>query len=319
LELPQSSTTQHPQDALLTFENRVKITDETPLITELTQELDLIVSPTDRDSLPSRFLYARKPAKVRAVSRPAAVKIRPQHVSPTPISLRHSARYRAEGLRHLPTQNVKLASYKTAILDTILPSNNSLPLPSYNNSIPSRTPSPQNNTMSRFYPHPPYAEDQPLSHTILITHCLHRGFTAGGALGAAAGAALSVFSKPTPTRPKIPLTSSILRGAGIGAIIGTGFLAVGVTSRMWGREEIEWKDRAWRLCENEGQKDVDDGSLVGVAVALTAGGLAKGGAMGLGWRGALGGAAVGSLVGGGLWAGFKGMSGRESKNPGEGS
>jgi hypothetical protein len=67
LERLQSSTTQYQQDALLTFENRVKITDETPLITELTQGLDLIVSPTDRDSLPSRFLYARKPAKVRAV------------------------------------------------------------------------------------------------------------------------------------------------------------------------------------------------------------------------------------------------------------
>lgn len=37
--------------------------------------------------------------------------------------------------------------------------------------------------MSRFFPHPPYAEDQPLAHTILITHSLLRSFEAGAALG----------------------------------------------------------------------------------------------------------------------------------------
>ncbi len=37
---------------------------------------------------------------------------------------------------------------------------------------------------------------------------------------------------------------------------------------MWGREEIEWQDRAWRLLENEGQMSVDDWSLAGMAVGV---------------------------------------------------
>lgn len=34
-------------------------------------------------------------------------------------------------------------------------------------------------------------------------------------------------------------------------------------ARMFGREDIEWRDRSWRLLENAGQKEVDDWSLVG--------------------------------------------------------
>lgn len=41
---------------------------------------------------------------------------------------------------------------------------------------------------------------------------------------------------------------------------------------MWGREEIEWKDRSWRLRENPGQLEVDNwsglASLAGVAWTL---------------------------------------------------
>jgi hypothetical protein len=162
--------------------------------------------------------------------------------------------------------------------------------------------------MSRYFPHPQYAEDQRLSHTILITHCLHRGFAAGGVIGASIGATRSLLSKSSPH--KLTLSISVLRGAGTGALIGTGLLAVGVTARMWGREEIEWKDRAWRLCENEGQKNTDDGSLVGIAVALAAGGMAKGARV-VGWRGLVGGAAVGSLVGSGLFIGFKALGGKK--------
>lgn len=36
---------------------------------------------------------------------------------------------------------------------------------------------------------------------------------------------------------------------------------------MWGREEVEWQDRAWRLLENEGQASVDEWSLAGMVVA----------------------------------------------------
>lgn len=71
---------------------------------------------------------------------------------------------------------------------------------------------------------------------------------------------------------------------------------------MWGRTEIEWKDRAWRLLENEWQMEVDDfsvmGSLVGVGVGLVG--------MRRGWVPAgrdmvLGSAAVGNVVGVGAY------------------
>ena len=31
------------------------------------------------------------------------------------------------------------------------------------------------------------------------------------------------------------------------AVWGMGLLALGLVGRMWGREEVEWKDRSWRL------------------------------------------------------------------------
>jgi len=35
-------------------------------------------------------------------------------------------------------------------------------------------------------------------------------------------------------------------------------MAVAVPGRMWGRSEIEWQDRSWRLLENKGQLECDD-------------------------------------------------------------
>jgi hypothetical protein len=37
----------------------------------------------------------------------------------------------------------------------------------------------------------------------------------------------------------------------------------GLPFYMSGKTDIEWKDRSWRLLENEGQKEVDDWSSVG--------------------------------------------------------
>ena len=65
----------------------------------------------------------------------------------------------------------------------------------------------------------------------------------------------------------------------------------GIPARMWGREEIEWKDRSWRLLENKGQVECDD---------WTYGGMAVGAAMALrttGWRGKVGSIGIGSVVG----------------------
>lgn len=39
---------------------------------------------------------------------------------------------------------------------------------------------------------------------------------------------------------------------------------------MWGREDIEWKDRSWRLLENKGQLECDDWTYAGMAVGVVA-------------------------------------------------
>lgn len=71
--------------------------------------------------------------------------------------------------------------------------------------------------------------------------------------------------------------------------------------RMYGRDEIEWRDRSWRLLENKSQVAVDDwtylGMLVGAATSV--------GKRNLGWRVVVGRIGVGSLLGmgGGVFAG----------------
>jgi hypothetical protein len=73
-----------------------------------------------------------------------------------------------------------------------------------------------------------------------------------------------------------------------------GLMVIGIPGRMWGREEIEWKDRSWRLLENKGQVEVDDWTYVGMVL----GGLGvKAGGKTLGWRGAVGSVGLGSVAG----------------------
>ena len=71
---------------------------------------------------------------------------------------------------------------------------------------------------------------------------------------------------------------------------------------MWGREDIEWKDRSWRILVNKGQNQEDDWSLGGIVLGAVGMGLVargRGGfAMGIPmWRAILGGAATGSVLG----------------------
>ncbi|KAL2846372.1 hypothetical protein BJY01DRAFT_213463 [Aspergillus pseudoustus] len=142
--------------------------------------------------------------------------------------------------------------------------------------------------MSHFFPKATYAEDQPLATTILTTHVLYRGFQLGAAVGPLSRAALSLKNKQ-------PLTSvTLLRAAGTGGVVGTGLLTVALIGRMWGREEIEWKDRSWRLLNHRGQVAVDDWSQVG---GLLGGAFGVARLNALGWRGVVGAAGVGSLVG----------------------
>ncbi|CEO59950.1 hypothetical protein PMG11_04598 [Penicillium brasilianum] len=146
--------------------------------------------------------------------------------------------------------------------------------------------------MSSFFPTAEYAEDQPLARSILTTHVLIRGFQLGSTIGLLNGGAAYLIKRRSLTAP------ILLRSAGTGAVIGTGLAGVGLVARMWGRDEIEWKDRSWRLRYNTGQVAVDNwgepGAALGAVVVAARGwaGPAPGS-----WRAVLGGAGVGSLVG----------------------
>lgn len=100
-----------------------------------------------------------------------------------------------------------------------------------------------------------------------------------------------------------PLLPYLVRSTGTGAVVGTGFLAVALVARMWGREEIEWRDRSWRLLENKGQIEVDTWGAAGMA----AGGallIATKGLRGVGWKmgiGSLGMNGTAGVIGYMIW------------------
>lgn len=157
--------------------------------------------------------------------------------------------------------------------------------------------------MSRLFPTAPNAEDQPLSRTILTVHCLTRGATTGAGIGGAMHLARDMYRRatlPDPTSPAVPKPGrpqQLLRATGTGTAVGIALLAAAVLGRMRGREDVEWADRSWRLMGHPGQLECDDftygGAVLGVAAAAAAGGVLRG----AGWRGLLGAAGGGSVVG----------------------
>lgn len=149
-------------------------------------------------------------------------------------------------------------------------------------------------------PHPPYAEDQPLSYTILTTHVLYRGFQSGALVGGLIGLVRSPQPLSTGILPS--KSTAILRSAGRGSLWGTALLAIALPARMWGRTDIEWRDRAWRLLENQGQISTDYWSGGGAVAGAALAGLRSSG------RGALfvlGASGIGSLVGTGGSMGWR--------------
>ncbi|EME79684.1 uncharacterized protein MYCFIDRAFT_37873 [Pseudocercospora fijiensis CIRAD86] len=151
--------------------------------------------------------------------------------------------------------------------------------------------------MSRFFPHTPYAEEQPYSHTLLYSHVLYRGFQTGTTLGLGSVAIQSAYGC-------VRGRSSIARAAilpitGRWALVTTALMVPATYGRMYGREEIEWRDRSWRLLENKGQVETDDWSLIGTVVGAMAA-LRQSTVKVTGMRRAMrvaGGAGVGSMVG----------------------
>ncbi|KAF7198536.1 hypothetical protein HII31_00275 [Pseudocercospora fuligena] len=122
--------------------------------------------------------------------------------------------------------------------------------------------------MSRFFPHSPYAEEQPYSHTLLYSHVLYRGFQTGVTLGLGSIALQSAYGY-VRGRSSIP-RAAFLPTTGRWALITTALMVPATYGRMYGREEIEWQDRSWRLLENKGQVETDDWSLVGTLAGAAA-------------------------------------------------
>ncbi|KAH6689620.1 hypothetical protein F5X68DRAFT_73955 [Plectosphaerella plurivora] len=168
--------------------------------------------------------------------------------------------------------------------------------------------------MSRFlFPVADYAEDQPLAHTILLTHILARSVTTGAVVGLGIFGAREAAARFYPSRASLPglpkgapITQPVLprlaRVAGTSVVWTIGFMAVGTVFRMWGREDIEWRDRSWRLLQNAGQVEVDDwtypGMVIGAALGFTAAGRAQAGKVAAkGWKVVLGAVGLGSVAG----------------------
>ncbi|KAF3145174.1 hypothetical protein TWF703_007758 [Orbilia oligospora] len=119
-----------------------------------------------------------------------------------------------------------------------------------------------------------YAEDQPLYHFILTTHVVHRVLPIGAFISSA-----------------IPLASTFI----LRALVSLGLGGAMTLGRMWGRADIEWKDRSWRLLRNTGQAQLDDFSAAGLVAGAWLGAAGRG-PLPL-WRGAVGGAGLGTLAG----------------------
>lgn len=150
--------------------------------------------------------------------------------------------------------------------------------------------------MSRLWSHPLYADDQPHSPAILTTHVLFRGFQAGSLVAPLISLPryfLLRWRSPLSSQPLFPY---LIRSTGTGAVVGTGLLAIGLVARMWGREEIEWKDRAWRLLENKGQVEVDSWGLIGMLTGVALLGV-RAGWRGIEWRTAFGSLGIGGTSG----------------------
>ncbi|KAK1982705.1 hypothetical protein LZ30DRAFT_590033 [Colletotrichum cereale] len=131
--------------------------------------------------------------------------------------------------------------------------------------------------MSRYFPHTAYAEDQPLARTILTVHVLARGYTAGAVVGLGASAVGGLYTRIRGAKAAspAPLTTTLrsarlLRSTGTASAVGLGLMGIALAGRMRGRDDIEWRDRAWRLMANEGQLETDDWTYGGATTGLLA-------------------------------------------------
>jgi hypothetical protein len=133
--------------------------------------------------------------------------------------------------------------------------------------------------MTSLFPHPPYAEDQLYARSILYLHVMRASAMSFSffSLLQFPISILAAQSRKTPVDYNI-IISRTLKTAGRGLVLGTAAGAVMTWGRMRGREEIEWKNRSWRVLENDGEVKTDwvtlgaaGGGAVGAVIAARSG------------------------------------------------
>jgi hypothetical protein len=117
--------------------------------------------------------------------------------------------------------------------------------------------------MTTLFPRSDYAEDQPYAKTILRFHCLLRGLNVGATLAVPTAFASAMIWGP---RTLPTFNNRLLVHSFRGTVGGLAFGILAAEGRMFGREDIEWKDRSYRLLANKGQVEVDNWSLAGGAL-----------------------------------------------------
>jgi hypothetical protein len=148
--------------------------------------------------------------------------------------------------------------------------------------------------LSSIVPRAEYAEDQAYYKSILTTHVLYRGFQSGAVLGVGIGFARALILRRRGNPIKYP--STLLRSMGVWGITGTALMVVGLPIMMMNKENIEWRDRSYRLLANQPQEEVDNWTLAGSALGGIAT-VARGTTTGPGaWKMVLGGIGAGNLL-----------------------
>jgi hypothetical protein len=114
--------------------------------------------------------------------------------------------------------------------------------------------------MTTLFPKSDYAEDQQYAKTILRFHCWLRGLNMGAIIAIPTAAASTLIWGP---RILPVFNSRLVIHSFRGTLWGSVFGILAVEGRMFGRDDIEWKDRSYRLLANRGQVEVDDWTLIG--------------------------------------------------------
>ncbi len=129
--------------------------------------------------------------------------------------------------------------------------------------------------MTSLFPHPTYAEDQPSARVILYLHVMRASSMVFPfvSLFYLPVALIRARRSPMPY-PSSALLADTLKISGRSLVIGA-IAGIGMTwSRMRGKEEIEWKDRSWRILENKGELQTDWAALSGAGVGAAAAAMA---------------------------------------------